>query len=152
MAQTPQAPVSLPLRVDLGDRTARQWMRSGWDRDEGAAGASYVWSDRMRSVLTVPLPTGTDIRMAFEVSPFVFLRSPRQRVMIVLNGTVIEEVWLRPGLERYSAILPVEGLVDATDVLEFHYAYAREPREVMPNAQDERALGVAWYSIDFMSP
>ena len=105
----------------------------------------------MRSVLTVPLPTGTDIRMAFEVSPFVFRRSPRQRVLIVLNGTVIEEVWLRRGLERYSVILPAEGLVDATDVLEFRYAYAREPRDVMPNAQDERALAVAWYSIDFMA-
>lgn len=150
-AQPPPAPVSLPLHVDVGDSTARQWMRSGWDEDEEAAGASYTWSDRMRSVLTVPLPTGTDIRMDFEVLPFLFRRSPRQRVLIVLNGTVIEEVWLRRGLKRYSVILPAEALVDATDILEFRYAYARAPSDVVSGAQDIRTLAAAWYSIDFVA-
>ncbi len=143
------APVSLPLHLDIGDSTARRWMRSGWDRDEAAGGETLVWSDGVRSVLTVPLPTGGDIRMDFEALPFVFRRSPRQRVTIVLNGTVIEELELRPRLQRYSVILPAEALRESLDILEFRYAYARAPQEVLRNSLDVRRLAVAWYSIDF---
>lgn len=144
-----RARISLPLHVDIGDGTARQWMQSGWHENEAAGGASYAWSDGMQSVLTLPLPTGGDIRMDFEVLPFVFPGSPRQRVSIVLNGRVIKEVSLRPGLQKYSVILPGEALLDSRHTLEFRYAYARAPRDVIPNAQDLRTLAVAWYSVDF---
>lgn len=142
-------PVSLPLQLDIGDSTARRWMRRGWYEDEAAGGETFAWSDGVQSVLTVPLPTAGDIRMDFEVLPFVFRRSPQQRVTIVLNGTVIEELELRPGLQRYSVILPAAALRESLDTLEFRYAYARAPQEVLRNSLDVRLLAVAWYSIEF---
>jgi len=124
-------------------------MLSGWNEDDSSGGRSYVWSAGLQSVLRLPLPKHGDIRMDFEASPFVFPRGPEQRVAIVLNGTVIEEVPLRPGLNRYSVILPQKALLDPPNTLWFRYAYARVPQEVLPHSADTRALGVAWYSIDF---
>jgi hypothetical protein len=142
-------PVSLPLRLDMGDNAARRWLESGWAGNEGAAGESYVWSEGIQSVLTVRLPRGADIRMGFEALPFAYPDSPQQRVVIILNVTVIGEVSLRPGRQAYSVILPNEALVDGLNTVAFRYAYARSPSEVLPNSVDGRRLGVAWYSIDF---
>ncbi|MBI4342462.1 MAG: hypothetical protein HY599_03735 [Candidatus Omnitrophica bacterium] len=149
VAESRPPAVSLPLHVDIGDSSARGWMHSGWQVDETAGGASYAWSDGMRSVLTIPLPTGTDIRMDFEALPFAFSRSPQQRVSVILNGTVIEEVPLRPGLQKYSVILPADVVLGAPDTLEFRYAYARAPQDVLRLSSDSRMLAVAWYSVDF---
>jgi hypothetical protein len=66
----------------------------------------------------------------------------------VLNGTVVEEVPLRPGLHQYSVVLPRITLRDSPNMLEFRYAYARMPQEVQPDSPDRRTLAVAWYSID----
>jgi hypothetical protein len=142
----------LPYSVDIGHVTARRWMRTGWERDEGSDGETFAWSNGDRSVLTVPLPAGGDIRMDFDALPFVFPRSPPQRVTIVLNGTVLEEVQLQPGLQRYSVNLPAAALRESSDTLEFRYAYARVPREVLPNSSDVRELAVAWFSINFAPP
>ena len=143
------AAVSLPLRLDIGDSAARRWMQAGWHRGEGE-GRTYAWSDGARSVLTVPLPRGGDIRMDFEALPFEFPRSPDQRVTIVLNGTVLEERPLRSGLQKYSVILPAAALSEPLSTLEFRYAWARKPQEVGGSA-DVRTLAVAWFSIDFAS-
>jgi hypothetical protein len=139
----------LSFRVDIGHATARPWMRTGWQRDEGSDGKTFAWSTGDRSVLAVPLPTGGDVRMDFEALPFVYPSSPPQRVTIVLNGTVVEEVQLQPGLQRYSVNLPATALRESLDTLEFRYAYAHVARQVLPNSTDERELAVAWFSIDF---
>ena len=34
--------------------------------------------------------------------------------------------------------------------VEFRYAYARTPRDVLPNSGDTRLLAVSWHSIDFV--
>ena len=146
--ESPPVP-SLPLLLNIGDSTARRWMQDGWQEDEAADGESYAWSDGVRSVLTVPFPSGGDIRMSFEVLPFVFPGSPRQRVSVVLDGTVVEEVPLDEGRQRYSVILQEEVLRDSPNTLEFRYAYARAPQDVLANSRDVRLLAVAWYSIDF---
>jgi hypothetical protein len=146
------APVSLPLRLDIGDSAARQWMGIGWHGDEESNGTSFAWSDGTRSTLVIPLPSGTDIRMDFKVSPFIFRRilgNSRQSVSVRLNGITIGDVPLRPGMQTYSVVLPANALRDGLDTLEFRYAYARVPKDVDQNAQDRRALAVAWYSIDF---
>jgi len=141
--------VSLPLRVDIGDRTARRWMQTGWHGDETVGDRTFVWSDNARSVLAVPLPAGGDIRMEFEAHPFAYPDSPPQRVTLVLNGSVIEEIHLRSGLQKYSVMLPAGALSGSLDTIEFRYAYARMPREVLRKSPDTRLLAVAWYSIDF---
>src|SRR3989475_9403915 len=143
------APVSLPRHLVFGNRPTRRWMQSGWSQDETLGGQSYVWSDGLQSVLRVPLPKHGDLRMDFEANPFVFPNSPQQRVAIVLNGTTIEEVPLRSGLHQYSVILPQKALLDSPNTLQFHYAYARVPQEVLANSADVRRLAVAWNSITF---
>jgi hypothetical protein len=124
-------------------------MLDGWGIDEGSGDKTYAWSKGGQSILAVPLPTGADIRMDFEVLPFVFRRSPAQRVTIVVNGTVIDEVQLSPELQSYSVILPAKALGPSPQTVEFRYAYARAPRDVVKGSPDERELAVAWFRLDF---
>ena len=124
-------------------------MQAGWSRDETSGDRSYVWSEGERSVLRVLLPSRSDVRMDFEVNPFTFPNNPPQRVSILLNETMIGEVSLSPGLQKYSVTLPANVLLESPNTLEFRYAYARAPRDVVPNSADTRKLAVAWYSIDF---
>jgi hypothetical protein len=149
---TAQETVALPLLLDIGDSTARRWMRTGWQHAEVSDGEAFTWSDGDRSVLTIPFPTGADIRMDFDALPFVFPHSPPQRVTIVLNGTVVGQVPLQPGLQGYSVTLPAAALHESLDTLAFRYAYARVAREVLPHSPDERQLAVAWSSITFAAP
>ena len=144
----PRPPLALPLHLDPGDSTARQWMVSGWHPAEAAGGRRYAWSDSVESVLRLPLPRGGDLRMDLEVLPYEFSRSPTQRVTIVLNGTGITVLTLRPGVQKYSVVLPAGSLNVPESVLEFRYAWTRTPQEVAGSA-DTRRLAVAWYSIDF---
>jgi len=62
---------------------------------------------------------------------------------------VIERVRVRPGRQKYSVVLPASALRASVDTLEFDYAYARSPREVLENSVDVRTLAVAWYSLEF---
>jgi len=145
----PPAPVPLPFHLAIGDSAARRWTPSGWYDAEAAGGATFAWSEGEQSMLTVPLPSGRNIRLDFEALPFVFPRSPPQVVTIELNGTVIERVRVRPGRQKYSVVLPARALRASVDTLEFDYAYARSPREVLENSVDVRTLAVAWYSLEF---
>ena len=141
--------LALPLRLDIGDSTARPWMRVGWNADETAGGQTFAWSDGDRSIVKFRLRSRGDVRVDFEVLPFVFPGSPPQGITVVLNGSVIEEVRLEPGLKKYSVVLPARALSKSVDALEFRYAYTRSPQEVFDNSPDVRKLSVAWYSIDF---
>jgi peptidoglycan/LPS O-acetylase OafA/YrhL len=158
-APRPFRAVSLPFHLGFGDSAARPWMASGWYDPEAAGGGIFAWSAGDRSVVTVPLPSGGDIRLDFEALPFVFPRSPQQVVTIALNGSVVEEVRLGPGKQRYSVVLPSRALHTSLDTLDFHYAYVRSPHEVLRSflglvrtSRDSRTLAVAWYSLDFSKP
>ncbi len=156
-ARPPPAPLSLPFHLVFGESATRRWMPRGWYDAEGAGRATLAWSAGDRSVLTVPLPRGGDIRVDFEALPFVFPHSPEQAVTVALNGTVIEKVRLHPGRQWYSVVLPAGALRASLDTLEFSYAYALSPQEVLHcwyclwgrSSPDIRTLAVAWYSLDF---
>jgi hypothetical protein len=149
LGETRLVPPTLPLHVKVGTPGSAKWMRTGWNQAESTGQETYVWSSGMQSTIDVPLPDATDIQMTFVAAPFQFSGSPQQRVKVVLNGTEIEEVPLSAGQRPYSVRLPRGGLRPASNTIEFRYAYARSPREVVKNSQDTRPLGVVWYSIDF---
>ena len=70
-------------------------------------------------------------------------------MQVILNGTSLQEIPLSAGQKRYSIRLPRQALQPKGNALEFRYAYARSPREVLKNSKDTRELGVVWYSFDF---
>jgi hypothetical protein len=144
-------PVSLPFHLVFADSASRPFLEQGFRRPESSdGGRPYVWSAGDRSILLLPLRARGDVRMDFEVYPFLFPHSPQQRVTIALNGTTLAEVHLRSVVSRYSVILPRAALHAATNVLEFHYAYARAPHDALPHSPDARVLAVAWFSASFI--
>jgi hypothetical protein len=148
----PLAPSALPFRLVLGDTAARRWMWTGWDQDESGGGRTYVWSAGTESALRVLFPVPGDVRMDFEVNPFVYPGSAQQKIAVMINGQMVEEVPLQAGMHRYSVTLPGNVLRPSPNTLGFRYAYARVPQEVLRGSPDARTLAVAWYSIDFSRP
>jgi hypothetical protein len=138
----------LAIRVNFGQAIARRWMRSGWYQDETSGSETYTWSEGQQSVLELPLPVGTDVRMIFDCKPYRFQNGPRQYVSVVLNGTVLQQLSLDPERRRYDLVLPKSLVRPATNTLEFRYAYAQRPKDVEAGSEDTRALGVAWYAIE----
>ena len=63
------ADVALPKHVVFGESSARNLMKSGWNQDESAEGRHHVWSQGRQSVLQVPLPGKSDVRMDFSAGP-----------------------------------------------------------------------------------
>jgi hypothetical protein len=145
----PSIPVVLPLHIAPADRSARRWMQGGWGDSEGTAGDAFVWSRGAQSVLRVHLPSQVDIRMHFKVLPLDPGRGHTQRITVLLNDSLVDEVRVQAGLGNYSVRLPAGIRREPFSTLEFRYAFTRAPRDIVPGSVDERQLAVAWYSIEF---
>lgn len=152
-AGAPPPPLALPLHLNMGDSTARRWMLRGWYPGERQGGASFAWSDGTRSVLRLPLAADRDLELSFVALPFSFRHGvlrwrSRQQVSVVVNGKLVHQVRMKEGMNRYSVVIPATDLVAGEDVIEFRYAYARMPKNVIPGSGDMRQLAVAWYAIN----
>ncbi len=99
-------------------------------------------------MLNFPLPPGRDVRTVIDDEPFLFPSSPTQRISVVLNGAVVDELVLTPARQQYSLVLPAANRREGGDVLEFPLAYARRPQEVKAEP-DTRTFAVSWFGIDF---
>lgn len=123
-------------------------MQGGWSVDEKGGDETYVWSDGPVSLLALMLPVGNDVRLDFSCQPYVYPGHPVQTVTFVLNGTTIQKVSLKTGLQRYTVVLPKSAIRPEPNTLEFVYGYAERPEVVEKPSADTRQLGVAWHSID----
>ena len=143
--------VDLPFRLAFGTGSAWTWMRSGWHQDESWNGETARWSKGRRSVIALPsLPPDRDLRVDLDCQPFVFPGCGAQRIAVAVNDVVVDDVLLSPDRSIYSVVLPASRLRPAgNNRLELRYAYARQPRKVVPDSSDTRLLAVAWYSITF---
>ena len=144
-------PASLPFQLAFTEGEPPGWMRNGWHRVESSSDQSWVWSDGTSSVLDVRLPTDGDVVLHLDCGPFSYPGVPEQRVAVVVNDTVVEEVVLSSGRDTYAVTLPASSLVEGLNRVEFRYAYAVIPRDVLGGAQDNRRIGVVWYGINFLT-
>ncbi|MEO6223279.1 MAG: hypothetical protein ABIP90_08505 [Vicinamibacterales bacterium] len=152
LSPIPAEPLSVapgPIRVQIGDASARRFLRRGWQQDDPGANPPYVWSEGLQSVLDIPLPKGSDVRMDFECRPLSYPRSPPQTLSVALNGKMIQQLTLSPSRTKYSVILPMAAFRDWPDRIEMTYAYSQRPMDVIDGSTDSRALAVVWYSIEF---
>jgi hypothetical protein len=125
-------------------------MVDGWSVDEATDKLTYVWSEGPKSVLAMNLPVGEDLVMEFECKPFVFPGSSEQSIDLYFNGKLIANVPLRSGQHEYAVSVPKLCLVDNPDIantIEFRYARADRPIDVLPNSSDTRSLAACWYRL-----
>jgi hypothetical protein len=145
---TVSVPSEVPRRLKFGLPATRAWMQGGWSVDERGGDETYVWSDGPVSQLALMLSSGDDLRMDFTCQPYIYPGHPVQTVTIMLNGTRVEKVTLKPGRHPYSVVLPKGAIRSSPNTLEFVYGYAERPQVVEKPSADTRQLGVAWHSID----
>jgi MoaA/NifB/PqqE/SkfB family radical SAM enzyme len=148
-SRRPAAAPPLPLRVQFGALIVDGRMRRGWYPDEAVGSETLRWSRGAESTVEIDLPPGRDIRMELDCEPFNFPGCDEQRVSVLLNGALIEELALAPSRRTYSVVLPRERTRAWLNTLELRYAHVYRPRSVMQNTSDTRKLAMACYSIEF---
>src|SRR5262249_60576993 len=125
-------PLDLPFRLTFGAGSAWTWTRSGWYQDESWGAETARWSRGRRSVLSLPLPAGRDIRLDLDCQPFVFTGSGTQRIAVVVDDVVVEELALLPNRSSYSVVLPAARLPPGGATRPgLSYAAARPPRKAL---------------------
>ena len=138
------------VQIDFGTPEARTYMQNGWSTDEKWPDCStFVWGIGQKSTLEFFLPGAREILIAFRCVPFQFPGSDAQSISIVVNGKDVAQVTLKPAPPaEYQIFLPSDATVPEKNRLEFRYAYARAPVDVIPGAVDGRPLAVYWDYIN----
>jgi hypothetical protein len=93
----------------------------------------------------VPVAASADYRLAFSSLPFSFPSSPAQTVTVNVNGQFrLPQVNLSSGTwQTYVLDVPAGTLKPGLNELDFEFAYARAPRDVMAS-DDARTLSAAF--------
>lgn len=145
-----------PTLVDLGTPVARRHLLSGWSLDEkwpgyeGGSDMTMVWGVGEKSVFGFFVREGGEIQMVFRCLPFRFPGSPSQVISIEINGQEVRQVALDPKLKEYNIVLPRETVRPGKNRLEFRYAYARAPIEVLPPGSKDRRRAELAVGFDYI--
>ena len=132
-------------RLDFGVADTRSYLDEGWSRDESAAdGTSFVWSTGESSSLRLFLAERRDVLLSFRCWTFQYFEAPPQQVTVEVNGATIATVALPAGPAEYRVRVPASAVEPGSNRVSFRYRWHRAPRDVIPGANDGRALAVAW--------
>lgn len=132
--------------IDFGTPQALPYMQSGWSMNERASenGSTFVWSTGQKSTLEFFVSQIRDIKMTFGCRPFRFPGSLVQTISLAVNGTEICQVTLEPEHKEYEIVLPRQALRIGKNHIDFRFAYAQAPKDVILGSTDVRSLAVAW--------
>jgi hypothetical protein len=132
------------LGIDFGEPTSRMYRGEGWDREEEISGARANWSNARSARVFVPVAAPADYRLSFSALPLRFSGAPPQTATLTVNGQLqLPAVELSPGWNTYALDVPAASVKPGMNELDFEFAYARAPREVLPS-EDARTLSVAF--------
>ena len=92
----------------------------------------------------VPVAAPADYHLSYSALPFSFPAAPAQTVTVIVNGQVrLPPVELSAGWTTYALDVPAGALKPGLNELDFEFAYARAPRDVMAS-DDARTLSAAF--------
>jgi hypothetical protein len=134
-----QAPIPDPLRLDFGDWTGDPYRGEGWAGNEEIFAATANWATATEAVLFFPVRGTGERRLAIQITPFSYPEMPTQEVSLSLNGRALPDSFsLHEGWQTIELLLPETHLQPGLNRLQLHFAYASQPRAVLPA---NRAIG-----------
>jgi len=131
---------STPVRV-LGE---------GWSGFEKFSdGVTVAWCAAVRCTLNVS-STGEHNRLVrARLTPFAYQGAPQQTVTVYLNGTKIGSQPVPA--ERFTTLAfpaPQQYWLPGLNALSFQFAYAKDPKTVIPGDDDPRTLAATFDWVD----
>ncbi len=123
--------------LDLGAAGTYPYRGEGWDSAEQdqIAETSAIWATAPSSRLFVPLrqvDAAAEYQLTARMQPYLYPDAPPQTVALMVNGTAVGTQTLAAGWQEQTWPIPGASLVNGLNRLEFAWAYAISPRQVMP--------------------
>jgi hypothetical protein len=137
----PFVPPPLPVgRLEMGDPAAAAYLRSGW----GGYQRRYRSSEGHAAEIVFSLSKIEPLRLTIEATTF-----QRQRVGILLNGTLLEEVTSDGSRFVVHDVSLPASLLSESNTVRFELPDAHSPKSVGVN-EDTRVLGLTleWLTIE----
>jgi arylsulfatase A-like enzyme len=133
--------------LDFGTPEARPLLRRGFSWDESTSGRPFTWSDGPVSVIELYLMDDSPKSVTMECWPFGYPNSPTQSLKILLNGSPVTDLRLKPQHQTLQFALPPALQRIGANWLQIRYAYTARPADVLANSEDRRELAVAWQRL-----
>lgn len=142
-----QPPGADHFELDLGVAGSFPYRGEGWDASETDTpyDASATWATARASRLFLPLrqvDPAANYLIKMRVHPFAYPGSAPQRVALEMNGVALGEQQLADSWQEVSWVAPGHLLIDGLNRLQFEWASAVAPRQVIPGDRLIGATGV----------
>ena len=143
----PPFPDVVPLvqeQIDVTKPESDPFFWYGWS----AAEPQFRWTDGHEATLVFALNNPRHMVLTMKASGFVVPGSPRQRVSVALNATVVSNFEITDESTReYTIELPVD-LLKEKNILTFTLPDGKSPQS-LGLSKDSRKLGLALYWLKF---
>jgi hypothetical protein len=149
-------PSTVPETVFLNfdaESTPKGMLGSGWAPvfEHFKDGVTFSWCAALRCTLNVQSNAKHERLIRVRILPFHFQGAPAQTVTLYLNET---KVGVRPVPDALTTLsFPTSRgyWIAGTNSLTFEFAYAKDPKSVIPGNGDARMLSAAFDWIDITS-
>jgi hypothetical protein len=134
------------------ESTPRAILGDGWSPffQHIAAGLTFCWCSAMRCTLNVSSAAKQDRLIRARLTPFTHEGAPQQIVTAYLNGSKIGSGPVAPNaFTTLSVSASRQYWLPGINALSFEFTYAKDPKSVLPGADDTRVYSAAfdWVEI-----
>jgi hypothetical protein len=143
-ALVPLLPDQSTYQIDVSRPESDTFFWYGWSTAE----PGFRWTDGHDAALVFALRSSRDLVVTMRASGFLVPGSPKQRVSLALNGSVLSNFEITDiSAREYTIELPVK-ILRAQNVLTFSLPDAASPQS-LGLSKDPRQLGLALYWLKF---
>lgn len=133
--------------IDVGNADYDAYLMSGWlPSEKWGENTDYRWVGGAYASLYVSVKSPEKTTLELRMLPFCRGDGEKQRIMVNINGRLIEEKSLDSDLswKSYRFEIPTDALKSGLNLIEFEFAFAMAPADVLPNNNDARKLSAAF--------
>jgi len=138
---------SIDSWIDVGNSDYDAYLMSGWSLSEKwGENTDYRWVEGVKASLYVPINHPHKTSLELRMLPFCRADGQKQRLIVNINGHLVEEQSLDCDLSwrSYRVEIPMDILKSGLNLLEFEFAFTTTPSDVLPNNNDARKLSAAF--------
>ena len=125
------------------------FLGDGWGTSETGGGGSFRWNTGLSSDVFVYMKRARDYRLLIDMAPFVYENWPGQGMEIIINGQLVRRFELEPGRKTLELEVEKSAWQVGENRIEFKLEHIEAVNSVVPDSEDDRELGVCFYTVRF---
>lgn len=150
----PTKSVAVDSWINVGSSDYDAYLMDGWSLSEKwGENIDYRWVEGGDASLYVPIKCPNRTSLELRMLPFCRGDGEKQKIRITINGHLVEEQSLDCDLswKSYRIEIPLDILRSGMNLMEFGFAFATAPADVLPNNNDGRKLSAAFDYVKISS-